>query len=124
MSFDVSPEFCLFLVPYVSSMLRPLVCTMHFIKRYWILKSDEGFQSQLCSVMWSVVCVVCNMCCCVLCAFRVRFTLCLLGLVVLWGWSCGIFGPLTRGDDEDVCVLLESWFASRLCWEKKCLCLG
>ena len=58
MSFDESPESCLFLVPFAFSMLRPMVCTMHFIKRYWILKPDKGFQSQLCSVMWSVVCVV------------------------------------------------------------------
>ena len=38
----MSLGLCLFLVPFAFSMLRPLVCTMHFIKRYWILKPDEG----------------------------------------------------------------------------------
>ena len=38
-------------------MLRPVVRTMHFMKRYGSL-TDIKFQSRLCDVMWSVVCVV------------------------------------------------------------------
>ena len=68
---DVSLEFCLLLVPFAFSLLRLYVCTTHFIKRFWILDSDKEFQSQLCDVIWSVVCVVCNMYCYVWCAFRV-----------------------------------------------------
>ena len=56
--------------------------------------------------------------CCVLCAFRVRFTLCLLGLVVLSGRFSGIVGPFTRGDGEDVCVLFVLWFVPCLSWER------
>ena len=40
---DVSLDLCLFLVPFAFFMLRSLVCTMHIMKRYWILKPDKGF---------------------------------------------------------------------------------
>ena len=44
---DVSLDLCLCLVPFAFFTLRTLVCTMHYVKRYWILKSDKGSSSDM-----------------------------------------------------------------------------
>ena len=82
-------------------MLRPLVCTMHFMKRYWILKPDKGLQSQLCNVM-CVSFATCIVVCCVLFAFV--FPFCLLGLVVLWVRPCETLTPFIRDKTSASCL--------------------
>ena len=121
MSFDVSPEFCLFLVPFAFSMLRPLVCTMHFIKRYWILKPDKGSSPSYvvgCGV-WRVSFATCIVVFCVLFAFGHTTPLsfcCSFGSVQ---WDCGSFhSGLWRRRLRPVCVMFRVLFVGI-----ECLCL-